>query len=152
MAREQRVGGDAHEAARASTRTLAVTEREVACLNSDRPVRTATNRCFPTRLMRASAPTSARSAPRVSITSWRTSARTAVADLFPDQSGPRRTGKVTTSLARTQRVPRSSTGRLISQFMRASQPQSKPYRLTNDRGAKMTANKRIEADLKLPPN
>lgn len=108
-------------------------QRDTECLNSDRPARTATRRCPQTRLKLESVLTSARSAQRASITCSRMFARTVAAGLFPDQSGRRRTGKVTTSLVRTLRVPRSNTGRLIRQFMRGFRPKSKPYHLTNDR-------------------
>ena len=128
--------------------TLAVTGRGAACSNSDLRARTATRRCLPTRLRRASAPTSARSAPLVSKTSWRTSARIALVDLFPDQSGRRKTGKATIFSVRTRQAPKSSTGRSIRQSMPAFRPQSRRYPPTNGRGAKMTANKRIKADLR----
>lgn len=110
-----------------------IIERGVACSNSDQPVRTATRRCLPTRWKRAFAPTNARSAPRASTTSWKTSARTAAVDLFPDQLGRRGTGKATTSLGSTQGAPRSSTGPLIRKSMRGSRQPSSPYRLTTDK-------------------
>jgi hypothetical protein len=75
----------------------------------------------------------ARSAPRASIASLRTSARTAVGDSCPDRFDRRTTGKATTILVRIPRVPRSSIGRLIGQSMRGSLRRSKLYRLTNDR-------------------
>lgn len=123
------------------------TESEAECLSSDPPVRTATRRCLRTRSRRAFAPTSARFAPRVSITSWKTCARTAAADSYPDPSDRRETGKVTTSWVRTLRVPRSSTGPLTRPLMRGSRLQSRPYRPTNDRSRDSQAGGAILAPL-----
>jgi hypothetical protein len=123
--------GNVVAAVRGSSPSLAVTVRESVCLNSDLPARTATRRCLRTLSRRASARTNVRSAPRASIPSWRMSVRTAGAASFPDQSGPRETGKATTSLGRILRVPRLGTGPLILDPMRGSQPQSRQSRLTN---------------------
>lgn len=51
----------------------------------------------------------------------------------PRPSDHRGTGKATTSLVRTLRIPTSSIGPLIRPFMRGSRPQSRPYNPTNDR-------------------
>ena len=120
---------------------LAVIQREVACLSLGQPVRTATRRCLLTHSKHAFAPTSARFASRVWTMCLRTSARTAAVDLFPDQSDRRGTGKATIFLGRTLRVPRSSIRPLIRKFMLGSRQPSRPYRLTNDRGTKMTATR-----------
>src|SRR5262245_44591065 len=110
-----------------------VTESEAECLNSDRLVRTATRRYLLSRPRRASAPTNARSAPRVLTASWRMCAQTAAADLLRGRFDRPRTGKATTSLVRTLRVPGSSTGRLMRQSMQGFRPRSGPYRPTGDK-------------------
>jgi hypothetical protein len=106
------------------------------CLNSDRPVRTATRHCLPTRWRRVFAPTSVRFAPPASTRCLRTYARIAAVDLFPDPSDRRGTGKATIFSGRTLRAPRSGTGPLIRRPMRGSRQPSRPYRLTNGRARK----------------
>jgi len=126
-------------------RDVSCLRKESRCLNSDLLASTAIRRCHPTHLKRASAPTSARSAPRASIASWATSVQIAVGALFPDQSDRRRTGKATTFLARTRPVPRSSSSRSIRWPMHSSQPRLDPYRRRNDKPAIVseTANNAI---------
>jgi hypothetical protein len=109
-------------------------------LNSDQPVKTARRRCPLTRGKHAFAPTNVRFARRVLTTCLRTSARIAAVDLFPDRSDRRGIGKATISLGRTRRVPKSSTGPLIRKSMLGFRQPSRPYRLTNDRGTKITTN------------
>ena len=105
--------------------------KENLCLNLDQPVSTATRRCLPRPSKHAFAPTSARSAQRASKMFLATSAQTAVVGLFLAQSDLRRTGRVTTFLARTQRARRSSTGQLMPQHTHSSLPKSESFRRSN---------------------
>lgn len=98
-------------------------------MNSDQPASTATNRCRPIHLRRASVHMNARSAPLVSTPSWETSVRTAVEVLCPGQSGQRRIGKAITILARIQQAPRSNIDPWTLRFMRGSRLKSSLYRL-----------------------
>jgi hypothetical protein len=71
--------------------------------------------------------------PDVSLTYSTTCVQTAVADLFNAPSGRLRTGRAITFSARTPRVQRSSTGRLIWPRIGSSQPNFGPFHPKNDK-------------------
>lgn len=67
--------------------------KEAACLNSDQPVKTATNRCRQIHLKHVFVAMSVRFVRHVLILSWKMSALIAAVALYKDQSDHRKTGR-----------------------------------------------------------
>ena len=96
------------------------------CLNSDRPVNTATRLCLLIQLKPASAAMNARFAQAASKLFCSTFARTVAADLFRDQFDPQQIGGATIASGKTRRASGSGTGRWIRLRMQCLQQPSNP--------------------------
>ena len=107
--------------------------RRALCSNSAPRVKTAINRCRPTPLKRAFAPTNAPSVQGAWTRCCRMSAQTVVGALFRGQSGQRRIGKAIIFLATIRQAGKSGTSPSTPQFTHISPLPLKEYRRSNGR-------------------